>query len=95
MNQAEDQLSVSFGFELRNALGVKSYRVERRMKRTDEVRVRTVTSRLVECIGEEEIVLADKDRDVTRQVEEILGLTVVTLPGPWFYHRGDLWNFYP
>lgn len=75
MNQGEDQLSVSFTFQLRNASGVKQYRVERRMKRSDEVRVRTVTSRLVEILGDEEIVLADKDRDVTRQVEDILGLT--------------------
>lgn len=75
MNQGEDQLSVSFTFQLGNAAGVKQYRVERRMKRTDEVRVRTVTSRLVEILGDEEVVLADKDRDVTRKVEEILGLT--------------------
>lgn len=75
MNHAEDQLSVSFTFELRNANGVKRYRVERRMKRSDEVRVRTVTSRFVEIKAEGDAVLADKDRDVTKQVEEILGLT--------------------
>jgi len=75
MNQGENQLSVSFTFQLGNASGVKQYRVERRMKRVDEVKVRTVTSRLVEILGDEETVLADKDRDVTRQIENILGLT--------------------
>ncbi|WP_027414693.1 AAA family ATPase [Aneurinibacillus terranovensis] len=75
MNHAEDQLAVSFTFELGNAAGTKRYRVERRYKRTDEIKLKIATCRFIE-IGEEEKVLADKDRDVTQQVQDILGLTV-------------------
>jgi DNA repair protein SbcC/Rad50 len=75
MNHAEDQLSVSFTFELGNASGTKRYRVERRYKRTDEIKLKIATCRFVE-ISEEEKVLADKDRDVTQHVQDILGLTV-------------------
>ncbi|WCK56220.1 AAA family ATPase [Aneurinibacillus sp. Ricciae_BoGa-3] len=75
MNHAEDQLSVSFTFELGNAAGTKRYRVERRYKRTDEIKLKIATCRFVEIDGEEKV-LADKDRDVTQHVQDILGLTV-------------------
>ncbi len=74
MNQAEDRLSVSFTFELRNANGSNRYLVERSYKRSDDHRLRSASSRLVELIPEEQV-LADKDREVTATVEKILGLT--------------------
>ncbi|WP_347550839.1 SMC family ATPase [Pseudalkalibacillus hwajinpoensis] len=72
MNHAEDTLSVSFTF----ALGEKlRYQVERSYKRSGDVSIRSANSRLIE-IGEEHTVLADKDRDVSQKIQEILGLTI-------------------
>ncbi|MCA0172369.1 AAA family ATPase [Bacillus sp. RAR_GA_16] len=71
MNHAEDTLSVSFTF----ALSDLSYRVERTYKRSGDVSIRSANSRLIE-IGEENTVLADKDRDVSQRIQEILGLTI-------------------
>lgn len=75
LNHAEDQLTVSFTFELENASGKKCYTVERVFKRTDEIRVKTAICRLIEA-GEERVVLADKAVDVNEQVYGLLGLTI-------------------
>ncbi|TKD71957.1 AAA family ATPase [Pseudalkalibacillus hwajinpoensis] len=72
MNHAEDTLSVSFTFELGSDL---TYRVERSYKRSGDISIRSANSRLIE-IGEENTVLADKDRDVSQKIQEILGLTI-------------------
>ena len=71
MNHAEETLSVSFTF----ALSDLRYRVERTYKRSGDVSIRSANSRLIE-IGEENTVLADKDRDVSQKIQEILGLTI-------------------
>ncbi|WP_226658613.1 AAA family ATPase [Guptibacillus hwajinpoensis] len=71
MNHAEDTLSVSFTF----ALSDLRYRVERTYKRSGDVSIRSANSRLIE-IGEENTVLADKDRDVSQKIQDILGLTI-------------------
>ncbi|WP_349410184.1 SMC family ATPase [Pseudalkalibacillus sp. SCS-8] len=76
MNHAEDQLNVSFTFELGHATSGKRYEVERTYKRSKNDSVRTSTCRLIEVVNGEHIVLADKERDVTAKVEEILGLTL-------------------
>lgn len=73
MNHAENELSVSFTFELMNAAGKKRYTVERTFKRSDEWRVKTAISRLIEE-GSERVVLADKARDVDERVKQLLGL---------------------
>ncbi|WP_027408995.1 AAA family ATPase [Anoxybacteroides tepidamans] len=73
MNHAEKELAVSFTFELVNANGRKRYTVERSFKRSDELRVKTAISRLIED-GEERVVLADKTRDVDEQIKRLLGL---------------------
>ncbi|GMB08848.1 AAA family ATPase [Thermolongibacillus altinsuensis] len=73
MNHAENELSVSFTFELQNANGKKRYTVERSFKRSDALRVKTTLSRLIEE-GDERIVLADKTRDVDEQIKQLLGL---------------------
>ncbi|MBM7604146.1 exonuclease SbcC [Metabacillus crassostreae] len=75
LNHAEDQLTVSFSFELENASAKKRYVVERVFKRTDDVRVKTAICRLIEA-GEEHVVLADKAVDVNEKVYGLLGLTI-------------------
>ncbi|MTH53325.1 AAA family ATPase [Bacillus mangrovi] len=75
LNHAEDQLSVSYTFELRNGSGFKRYRVERIYKRTDEHRVKGAIARLVD-LEEVPVVLADKASEVNEQVHELLGLTI-------------------
>jgi DNA repair protein SbcC/Rad50 len=76
MNQAEDKLSVSFSFQLGQGDTEKNYTVERSYKRTGEHTIRTSTSRLIESVNGESVVHADKERDVTRIVQELLGLTI-------------------
>ncbi|MFD2216295.1 AAA family ATPase [Metabacillus endolithicus] len=75
LNHAEDQLSVSFTFELENASSKKRYVVERVFKRTDDIRVKTAICRLIEE-GEEHVVLADKAVDVNDKIYGLLGLTI-------------------
>ncbi|WP_226670017.1 SbcC/MukB-like Walker B domain-containing protein [Metabacillus litoralis] len=75
LNHAEDQLTVSFSFELENASAKKRYVVERVFKRTDDIRVKTAICRLIEA-GEEHVVLADKAVDVNEKVYGLLGLTI-------------------
>ncbi|RYL95626.1 SMC family ATPase [Sporolactobacillus sp. THM7-4] len=73
LNQLESQLSVAFSFELSGRI-TERYRCERTYKRTKDGAVRMSSCRLLK-MGEKKEVLADKERDVTRKVEEILGLT--------------------
>ncbi|MBS2968298.1 SMC family ATPase [Metabacillus sp. KIGAM252] len=75
LNHAEDQLSVSYTFELQNGTSVKRYKVERTYKRTDEHRVKGSISRLVD-LQAEPVVLADKASEVNEKVHELLGLTI-------------------
>ncbi|TVZ89240.1 exonuclease SbcC [Aeribacillus composti] len=75
MNHAEDQLYVSFTFELEDGRSKKRYTVERTFKRVDNVRINTRLCRLLE-IGEETVVLADKTNDVNDKIYELLGLTI-------------------
>jgi exonuclease SbcC len=74
MNHAEDRLSVSFTFELGNAVRKNRYRVERTYIRTGDVTMKSGNCRMIE-IGDGEMVLADKERDVTQAVQQLLGLT--------------------
>ncbi|WP_379135161.1 AAA family ATPase, partial [Paenibacillus sp. sgz500958] len=74
MNHSEDSLSVSFTFELTSSEGAHRYRVERRFKRTGEQSVSNTISRFVEVTAGGEQVLADKLADVTRCVEDKIGL---------------------
>lgn len=76
MNQAEDKLSVSFSFQLGQGSSEKNYSVERSYKRSGEHTIRTSTSRLIEVVNGESVVHADKERDVTRMVQDLLGLTI-------------------
>jgi exonuclease SbcC len=75
MNHAEDELSVSFTFELLHATGTKRYIVERSFKRTDDIRLKTASCRLIEK-ADESFVLADKTGEVNQKIQELLGLTI-------------------
>lgn len=74
LNQMENTLSVSFTFALHGAAGKRTFRVERRFKRTGEVTVGSTLTRFIELRPEADIVLADKLADVNRCVEEQIGL---------------------
>ncbi|WP_059044180.1 AAA family ATPase [Paenibacillus rubinfantis] len=74
MNHSEDTLLVAFTFELNSAAGTERYRVERRFKRQGELSVSNTISRFIEIQPEGEKVVADKLADVTRCVEQKLGL---------------------
>jgi DNA repair protein SbcC/Rad50 len=75
MNHAENELFVSFTFELENASCTKRYTVERSFKRGDEWRLKSGMCRLIE-VGTETVVLADKWTEVNKAVEQLLGLTM-------------------
>nr|WP_216857157.1 SMC family ATPase [Paenibacillus tritici] len=74
MNHSEDQLSVAFTFELTSSSGTRRYRVERKFKRTGEQSVSNTISRFIEVKEDGDTVMADKLADVTRCVEEHIGL---------------------
>ncbi|WP_339319403.1 AAA family ATPase [Paenibacillus sp. FSL R10-2734] len=74
MNHSEDTLQVSFTFELTSSAGAHRYRVERKFKRTGEQTVSNTISRFIEVTPDGDNVLADKLADVTRCVEEHIGL---------------------
>ena len=76
LNQAEDQLSVEYSFSL--AAGSKriTYRAERAYRRSGDRTVKASTCRFVEIVDGEETVLASKADEMTKKMEDILGLTV-------------------
>lgn len=74
LNQTENQLFVSFTFELDGAGERRVFRVERRFKRTGDVTVSNTVSRFVEMLPRGEVVMADKPGEVTRCVEQYIGL---------------------
>lgn len=74
MNHSEDSLSVSFTFELSSAAGLERYRVERRFKRINELSISNTVSRFIHVTPDGDQVMADKLAEVTRCVEEKIGL---------------------
>ncbi|MFC7391839.1 AAA family ATPase [Scopulibacillus cellulosilyticus] len=74
MNHAENQLSVAFTFEL-SGERTKRYCVERSYKRSKDGSMKIGSSRLLKINDIETEVLADKERDVTQGIQDILGLT--------------------
>lgn len=76
INHGADRVLVEFSFEIGTPGQKRTYKVERLYKRVGENNVNARNSRLSELTPAGEEVLADKDREVTLKVEEILGLTV-------------------
>ncbi|GGN96796.1 AAA family ATPase [Saccharibacillus kuerlensis] len=74
MNHSEDVLYVAFTFDLESSAGARRFRVERRFKRTGEVSVSNTLSRFIEVKPEGDEVVADKLAEVTKAVEERIGL---------------------
>ena len=74
MNHSEDSLFVSFTFELNSSEGAQQYRVERRFKRSNELSISNTISRFIEVTPDGDVVIADKLADVTRCVEDKIGL---------------------
>ncbi|MBU9711504.1 AAA family ATPase [Evansella tamaricis] len=75
LNHGEETLAVSFTFQLGNGNRKKRFLVERTFKQSGEGNLRTATARLIDITGEP-IVLADKAGDVTKGVEDLLGLSI-------------------
>ena len=86
LNHAEKHVKVSLTFSLGQGTARHVYRVERRYVRKDQLAVGNTHSRLVVVTVTGEEVLADKEREVTDQVTQLLGLreedftTAVVLP---------------
>ncbi|WP_148449962.1 AAA family ATPase, partial [Gorillibacterium timonense] len=76
MNHAESVLTVSFTFELSRKNGPERYRVDRQFKREDEVSLSSSVSRIIHYRDGEQVVLADKHKDVNSKVQEVLGLSM-------------------
>ncbi len=73
MNLNENRLWVKFTF----ALGGTEYRVERSYRREkDTPSIRSEHARLVRVLPEGDEVLADREREVTQQVTDLLGLEI-------------------
>ncbi|WP_378956280.1 AAA family ATPase [Pelosinus sp. sgz500959] len=75
INHAEKTLAVSFKFALGTAPNRKIYRVERSYKTKDHLSVANVQSRLIETIDDTDVVVAEKDGEVTAHITQLLGLT--------------------
>lgn len=76
LNHAEDQVSVEYVFSLAAGSQRVTYRAERAYRRSGDRTVKASTCRLVEISNGVETVLASKADEMTRKIEDILGLTV-------------------
>lgn len=76
LNHAEEQLFVDFRFSLAMGEQRVTYRAERSYRRSGDRTVKASTCRLVEVVNRVETVLASKADEMTRKIEEILGLNV-------------------
>ncbi|TCL76866.1 exonuclease SbcC [Hydrogenispora ethanolica] len=78
LNSQKDRLEVAFTFAIGPAEDRRSYRVERSFRRNKEKRdsVTAGVCRLIELGAGGETILADGPTEVTRRVEEIIGLTM-------------------
>lgn len=76
LNYAEEQLTVEYMFSLSTGNQVKSYRAERAYRRSGARTVKASTCRLVEIDSGVETVIASKADDMTKKIEDVLGLTV-------------------
>ena len=76
LNYAEEQLTVEYMFTLSTGNQRKSYRAERAYRRSGARTVKASTCRLVEIDDGVETVLASKADEMTKKIEDVLGLTV-------------------
>ncbi|SHI72228.1 SbcC/MukB-like Walker B domain-containing protein [Desulfosporosinus lacus] len=76
LNHAEAQLTVEYSFSLAAGDQRTTYRAERAYRRSGERTVKASTCRLIEIVGEVETVLASKADEMTKKIEDVLGLNV-------------------
>ncbi len=76
INQQEDKVYVKYIFALALAKSSLIYTVERVYSRIDNQRLKSTLARLVLSESGKEVVIADKEKEVTKEIEAILGLTV-------------------
>ncbi|MFZ3172304.1 MAG: AAA family ATPase [Carboxydocellales bacterium] len=76
INHGADKVLVEFSFEIGVPGQKRTYLVERLYKRVGDNNVNARSSRISELTPAGVEVLADKDREVTLKVQEIIGLTV-------------------
>lgn len=76
INQAVAKLNVSFTFALGHGELRQVYRIERSYKTKDHVSVQSVHSRFIELNGVLENIVAERENEVNRYAEKLLGLTV-------------------
>jgi len=76
LNHAEDQLTVEYSFSLAAGSQRITYRAERAYRRSGDRTVKASTCRLVEITNGVETVLASKADEMTKKMQDILGLTV-------------------
>ena len=77
LNQGEDRLEVDFTFDLVGTAGPRRYRVQRSYARAGGDALRTAKCRLSATTADGGVeVQADKERDLTHRIVDLLGLTV-------------------
>jgi DNA repair protein SbcC/Rad50 len=76
LNHGEEKLTVEYSFSLAAGNQRIGYRAERAYRRSGDRTVKASTCRLVEVKGDTETVIASKADEMTKKVEEMLGLTV-------------------
>lgn len=76
INMDANHVRVSFTFDLVRHQGRKTYRVDRlyKKKKGTESTAEAKVARLFEVVGDEEIIMADKEREVTTTVVDLVGL---------------------
>lgn len=75
INISTDSLNISYEFEIGVENKRQDFIVDRTIKRDKNGRYKTKASRLVKKDGDLEIVVADKARDIQKNIENIIGLT--------------------
>ena len=76
LNHAEDQLTVEYSFSLASGSQRITYRAERAYRRSGDRTVKASICRFVEIAEGVETVLASKAEEMTKKMEELLGLSV-------------------
>ncbi|TCS84206.1 SbcC/MukB-like Walker B domain-containing protein [Tepidibacillus fermentans] len=74
MNQQEDRIHVKFTFDLHSGSDYDRYTVERIYIRNKEQRIRTSLARLLKNENGMEVPIADRETEVTRKIQNLLGL---------------------
>ncbi|MHB9943190.1 exonuclease SbcC [Clostridium sporogenes] len=75
INLDTDSLFVSYEFQIASGAKTENYIVSRTVKRDKKGGYKTTAARLIKNTYEEEEIIADKPRDIQKNIESIIGLT--------------------